>query len=89
MRPLRNWLSIQRSILCEPSIIFMPTADQRDSLVGVVQAVGEGVIQKNRALRPLDVKPGDKVVYSSRIDKYRVGDVVIDVIEEGSVIGRL
>lgn len=67
----------------------MPTADQRESLVGVVQAVGEGVIQKDKRVRPLDVVPGDKVVYSSRIDKYRVGDVVIDVIEEGSVIGWL
>jgi len=90
MRPLRNWLTVERSKLCEPSIIYTPAADQRESLVGVVQAVGEGVIRKPGArLRPLDVKPGDKVVYSSRIDKYRVGDVVIDVIEEGSVIGRL
>jgi len=53
-----------------------------------VVAIGEGVLHKGK-LRALDVKPGERIVYSSRIDKYRVGDRLIDVIEEGSVIGHL
>ena len=88
MKPLRNWLAVQRKTCLPSSILYLPTADQRESLIGEVVAVGEGVIHKSR-LRPLDVKPGDEIVYSSRIDKYRVGDKIIDVIEEGSVIGHL
>jgi len=88
MRPLRNWLAVERQTVLPASILYLPTADQRESLVGNVVAIGEGVLHKGK-LRALDVKPGERIVYSSRIDKYRVGDRLIDVIEEGSVIGHL
>ena len=86
MRPLRNWLAVERQTILPSSILYLPTADLRESLVGKVVAVGEGVLHKGK-LRSLDLKPGDRIVYSSRIDKYRVKDDQYDVIEEGSVIG--
>lgn len=89
MRPLRNWLSVERQRVGEDSIIYVPDADTRKSLIGVVTAVGDGATDKHGFTRPLDLKPGERIVYSANIDKYRVGDRVTDLIEEASVIGRL
>jgi co-chaperonin GroES (HSP10) len=88
VKPLNKWLAVERQTVLPNSILYLPQADQRESLVGKVVAIGEGVIHKGKR-RSLDVRPGQQIVYSSRVDKYRVGDRLIDVIDEGSVIGYL
>ena len=86
MRPIGKWVIVERKTVTPTYLLITPFPDQRESLVGTVKAVGEGVLHKGK-LRRLDVKPGAEIVYSSRIDKFWVGDNIIDVIDEGSVIG--
>lgn len=90
MRPLRQWLAVERETKLPSSrILYTPSADQRESLVGTVAAVGSGVIHKGK-VRRLDIMPGQRILYSSRVDQYRTSKAgLVDVIEEGSIIGVL
>lgn len=53
--------------------IYIPPTAQEKTSEGVVVAVGSGIVLENGTVRPLDVKPGDKVLF----DKYAGGDVTI------------
>lgn len=75
--------------------IIIPDTVQEKPLEGVVVAVGKGKVLDDGRLRPLDVKPGDRVLFV----KYAGSEVKLDaqdhvalreddivgVIEEGSV----
>ena len=70
-------------------IIIPDTAKEKPS-EGEVVAVGPGIINKDGKRNPLEVKPGDKILFS----KYSGDEVKIDgkdlmIIKEEDVIGIL
>lgn len=89
LKPLRHWLTVMRDETGRRSnTLYTPQEDLREACVGNVVAIGTGIAKRGK-VRPHDCRPGERIVYSSRIDRYRVGDTLLDVIEEGSVIGKL
>jgi len=57
-------------------IIIPDTAKTKPS-EGEVKAVGAGKIKEDGSIRPLDVKPGNKVIYS----KYAGTEIKVDGVE--------
>ena len=74
-RPLHDHVIVTRVKADEVSKggIFIPPTAQEKTTEGVVVAVGTGIVLEDGTVRPLDVKPGDKVLF----DKYAGGDVTI------------
>ena len=84
MLPLRRRAAIERESADRFTAggLYVGTDDRGFSHFGRVTHVsGE----------PMDIGVGDRVIYSSRIDTFRVGNPprAIDVVEEASVIGLL
>jgi len=65
--------------------LIVPVEDRGLSHQGEVIAAGDGYLVRGKRL-PLDVKVGDRVVYSTRVDTFRVRGALVDVVEEASVI---
>ena len=70
--------------------LFIPDTAQEKPQEGMVVAVGSGKIQEDGSLRKLDVKAGDKILFS----KYAGNDIKIDGVEhlilrEEDVLGVL
>lgn len=68
--------------------IIIPDTAQEKPMEGEVVAVGTGHVNDNGDVRPLDVKAGDKVIFS----KWAGTEVMIDgeelmVMKESDVIG--
>lgn len=66
LRPLQDRVLIRRA---EPAArsaggIFIPDMVQEKPVEGEVMAVGPGARGKDGALRPIDVKPGDHVLFA-------------------------
>jgi chaperonin GroES len=57
--------------------LFIPDAAKEKPQRGVVVAVGNGKIQEDGSLRKLDLKAGDKILFS----KYSGNDIKIDGTE--------
>lgn len=74
-RPLHDHVIVTRAKADDVSKggIYIPPTAQEKTSEGVVVAVGTGIVLENGTVRPLDVKPGDKVLF----DKYAGGDVTI------------
>jgi co-chaperonin GroES (HSP10) len=90
MVPLGPRLAVKRGV-GERALawgLVLPAPDSRDSYCGEVIAAGDPHRVRNKRL-PLEVKAGDRIVYSSRVDCFKVGDDDIDIVEENSVIGVL
>ncbi len=70
-------------------IIIPSTVDNKEkSDQGVVVAVGPGAWNQNNSARiPLDVKEGDRVLFSSWREKVKVGDKEYFVISESDIHG--
>lgn len=85
MLPIGPRLAVERisgeTILQSGIVLLAP--DMRDALVGRVTAAGS----PHEHGAPLEVKPGDKIVYSSRVDSFEIDGGFVDVVEENSVIG--
>ena len=70
--------------------LFIPDTAKEKPQQGVVVAVGNGKIQEDGSLRKLDVKAGDKILFS----KYSGNDIKIDGVEhlimkEDDILGVL
>jgi co-chaperonin GroES (HSP10) len=87
MTPLRQWIAVRPTEVVPSGFIYVPVPANTMCKIGVVESVGPGRLMRNRWVRPMPVVPGQRVVYSSRVDQYRVGDDQIDVIEDESIIG--
>lgn len=86
MKPLKQWLAVKRHEEVESSFLWVPAADYACARIGEVLATGTGKVLK-ASVRPFSVAPSQRVLYSSRVDTYQLGDEAIDVIEEDSIIG--
>ena len=92
LKPLHDRILIkiiEESEKTKGGIIIPDTAKEKPS-EGEVVAVGPGIINKDGKRNPLDVKPGDKILFS----KYSGDEVKIDgkdlmIIKEEDVIGIL
>lgn len=89
-RPLHDNVLIRRA---EPEtktaggIIIPGTAEEKPA-EGVVVAVGKGYVNDNGEVRPLDVKEGDKVVFSKWSGKeIKVDGEELMVIKESELLG--
>lgn len=83
MLPLGPRLAVERASgeRTLSSGIVLPAPDTRFAHVGTVFAAGRGKL-------PLEVAPGDRVLYSSRADTFVLDDgKTVDIVEENSVIG--
>mgnify|MGYP001232825829 FL=1 len=90
LKPLHDRILIkiiEESEKTKGGIIIPDTAKEKPS-EGEVVAVGPGIINKDGKRNPLEVKPGDKILFS----KYSGDEVKIDgqdliIIKEEDVIG--
>jgi len=92
LRPLRDGVLIRR---VEPEAktaggIFIPDNIQEQPMQGDVVAVGPGARNKDGALIPMDVKPGDRVLFGkwSGTEVKRDGDELM-IMNEADIMGVL
>jgi co-chaperonin GroES (HSP10) len=57
-------------------IIIPETAETRDTKIGIVVSVGEGIYTNDGVKIPMSVKPGDKVMmpFAGTAQKVKLGD---------------
>jgi chaperonin GroES len=79
IRPLADRLVVKRVKQEEKSKggIIIPDTAKEKPIEGEVIAVGNGKVQKNGKVRPLDVKAGDRVLFG----KYSGNEVKLDGVE--------
>ena len=79
VRPLADRVVVKRLESEEKSKggIIIPDSAKEKPIEGRVVAVGNGKVQKNGKVRPLDVKEGDRVL----IGKYAGTEVKVDGVE--------
>ena len=90
IRPLHDRILVQRideETKTEGGIIIPDTAKEKPT-EGKVLAVGNGKILEDGTTRPLEVKPGDRILFS----KYAGTEVKVDgeeqtIIREDDVLG--
>jgi chaperonin GroES len=79
IRPLADRIVVKRleqETKTKGGIIIPDTAKEKP-IEGMVVATGSGKVLKNGKVRPLDVKPGDKVLFG----KYSGTEVKLDGVE--------
>ena len=92
IRPLHDRILVKRiegEEKTQGGIIIPDTAKEKPQ-EGKVMAVGAGKINEDGTVRPMDVKTGDKILFS----KYAGSDVKVDgddliIIREDDVLGIL
>jgi chaperonin GroES len=79
IRPLHDRILIKRTSAEEktPGGIIIPDAAKEKPVEAVVVAVGSGKRDKDGSLIPLDVKEGDRVLFS----KYSGSEIKLDGVE--------
>ena len=79
LRPLQDRILVKRIEEEEKTAggIFIPDTAKEKPQKGQVVAVGNGKLQDDGTIRKLDVKEGDKVLFS----KYSGNDIKIDGVE--------
>jgi|SRR5579885_1607131 len=90
IRPLHTNLIVEPLKAEEVSkggILLPPTAQEKP-LEGMVLAVGKGVTQSDGSVRPLDVKVGDRVLYT----KFAGHEITVDgstflMMKEDEILG--
>ena len=90
IRPLHDRVLVRRleDEKKSPGGIVIPDSAAEKPMQGEVVAVGNGKIQENGELRPLDVKAGDKILFG----KYsgtegKVGGEELLVMREDDIMG--
>ena len=90
IRPLHDRVLVRRldDERTSPGGIVIPDTAAEKPMQGEVVAVGNGKLQDNGELRPLDVKAGDKVLFG----KYSGTEVKVDgeellVMREDDIMG--
>ena len=78
-RPLQDRVLVRRIEEEEKTKggIIIPDTAKEKPIEGKVIAAGNGKVQEDGKVRPLDVKPGDKVLFS----KYAGTEIKIDGVE--------
>ena len=91
-RPLHDRVLLRRVEQDEKTAggIIIPDTAQEKPMEGEVVAVGSGHVNDNGEVRPLDVKAGDRVIFS----KWAGTEVAVDgeelmVMKESDIIGVL
>jgi chaperonin GroES len=76
IRPLHDRVVVRRldQEVTSPGGIVIPDSAKEKPSEGEIVSVGNGKISENGEVRPLDVKPGDKVLFG----KYSGTEVKID-----------
>jgi chaperonin GroES len=76
IRPLQDRIIVKRIAEEEKTKggLIIPDTAKEKPLEGLVVAVGNGKVLKNGKVRPLDVKPGDRVLFV----KYAGNEVKLD-----------
>lgn len=89
-RPLHDRVLVRRASNDEKTAggIIIPDTAKEKPMEGEVVAVGTGHINDNGDVRPLDVKTGDKVIFS----KWAGTEITVDgeelmVMKESDIIG--
>lgn len=89
-RPLHDRVLVRRASNDEKTSggIILPESAQEKPMEGEVIAVGNGHINDNGEVRPLDVKTGDRIIFS----KWAGTEIKIDgedlmVMKESDIIG--
>jgi chaperonin GroES len=89
-RPLHDRVLVRRLEQAEKTKggIIIPDTAQEKPMEGEIVAVGKGHINDNGEVRPLDVKAGDRVIFS----KWAGTEVTVDgedliVMKESDIIG--
>ncbi len=79
IRPLADRIVVKRTQEVEKTKggIIIPDTAKEKPIEGLVVAVGNGKVQKNGKVRPLDLKSGDRVL----IGKYSGTEVKLDGVE--------
>jgi len=90
IRPLQDRVIVKRVKEEEKTKggIIIPDTAKEKPIEGEVIAVGNGKVQDDGKLRPLDVKVGDRVLFG----KYTGSDVILDgekrlVVREDDILG--
>jgi chaperonin GroES len=90
IRPLQDRLIIKR--VAEENKtkggLFIPDTAKEKPLEGKVIAVGNGKVLENGSVRPMDIKPGDTILFS----KYAGTEIKLDgedhlILREEDVLG--
>lgn len=89
LRPLQDRVAVRRVKGEEKTKggLFIPDTAKEKPFEAVVLAVGNGKVLENGTVRPLDVKPGDRV-----LGKYSGNEVKLDgedtlILQEGDILG--
>lgn len=71
--------------------IVLPGNAQEKQNRGEVVAIGKGKILNNGAIRPLDVKIGDTVIFkeSFGVEKQKIEDEEVIIMRESDILGIL
>jgi len=92
IRPLHDRVVIKRMEEERMSTggIVIPDSATEKPIRGEVISIGKGIVSEGGELRPLDVKPGDEVLFG----KYSGTEIKIDgidllVMREGDIMGVL
>ena len=90
IRPLQDRLIVERLEAEEKTAggLILPDSAKEKPQMGKVIAVGKGKVKEDGTVQPLDVKPGDKVLFG----KYSGTDIKIDgqdmlIMREEDVLG--
>lgn len=92
LRPLQDRVLIRRA---EPEAksaggIFIPDAVQEKPVEGEIVAVGPGARGKDGALKPMEVKPGDRVLFAKWAGTaVKLDNEELMIMNEADIIGVL
>jgi chaperonin GroES len=90
IRPLHDRVIVRRleEERKSPGGIVIPDTAKEKPIQGEVVAVGKGKILENGSVRPLDVKPGDKVLFGKYSGtEVKVGNEELLVMREEDIMG--
>jgi chaperonin GroES len=90
LRPLQDRVAVRRVEEDEKTKggLFIPDTAKEKPVEAIVLAVGNGKVLEKGTIRPLDVKPGDRVLFG----KYSGKEVKIDgedtlILQESDILG--
>lgn len=89
LQPLGDRIVVTREVTQDKTAggIFLPESAKDKSSRGTVIAVGEGRLLKDGSRQPLQVKPGDMVVFTSYgPDEFKDGDQELLLMREDDVL---
>ncbi len=90
IRPLHDRVLVRRldEEKTSPGGIVIPDTAAEKPMQGEIVAVGNGKIQENGEIRPLDVKVGDKILFGKYSGtEVKVGGEELLVMREDDVMG--